>query len=181
MLKGGVTADGGQTYSLNVIPTECEAGFDLRIPPTVDLREFEEQCIKKWTSGTYDNVAYEFIQATPAHFLTSIDPKVNPWFGVFSQALADAQYEIEPEIFPAATDSRFLRKAGVAALGFSPMRHERILLHDHDERLKASTFVEGLRVYEHLIPRLADAPPELFAEAEARTAEARAAEAAAKK
>jgi aminoacylase len=46
MLKGGVTADNGQTYSLNVIPTECEAGFDLRIPPTIDLKEFEEQCIK---------------------------------------------------------------------------------------------------------------------------------------
>jgi aminoacylase len=89
---------------------------------------------------------------------------VNPWFGVFSAALADANYSIEPEIFPAATDSRFIRKAGVAALGFSPMRHERVLLHDHDERVKAATFVEGLRVYEHLIPRLADADPALFAQ-----------------
>lgn len=73
------------------------------------------------------------------------------------------KYEIEPEIFPAATDSRFIRGAGVPAFGFSPMRHEKVLLHDHDERIKAATFLEGVQVYVDLLPRLADAAPELFA------------------
>lgn len=87
MLRGGVTVDGGQTFSLNVIPNECEAGFDLRIPPTVDLRDFEENCIKKWTA--YEGMSYEFIQGVFNHHLTSIDPVVNPWFGVFASALAE--------------------------------------------------------------------------------------------
>ena len=35
MQKAGVTTDGGQTYALNVIPTEASAGFDIRV--TLDL------------------------------------------------------------------------------------------------------------------------------------------------
>lgn len=42
MLKGGVTTDGGQSYAMNVVPMECEAGFDIRIPPHVNVQEFEE-------------------------------------------------------------------------------------------------------------------------------------------
>ncbi len=34
VLKGGVTNDGGKSYSYNVVPSEAEAGFDIRIPPT---------------------------------------------------------------------------------------------------------------------------------------------------
>ncbi len=42
MLHSGVTADGGKTYSLNCIPSKAEAGFDIRLPPTVDLAKFED-------------------------------------------------------------------------------------------------------------------------------------------
>lgn len=41
VLKSGVTSDGGQTYALNVIPTEAVAGFDVRIAPDVDLDKFK--------------------------------------------------------------------------------------------------------------------------------------------
>jgi acetylornithine deacetylase/succinyl-diaminopimelate desuccinylase-like protein len=44
---GGVTTDGGKTWALNVIPIEAEAGFDVRIPPTVPLDEFEAK-MKEW-------------------------------------------------------------------------------------------------------------------------------------
>jgi aminoacylase len=49
VLKGGVTPDNGATYAYNVVPMEAEAGFDIRIPPAVDLAEFEDK-IKEWTS-----------------------------------------------------------------------------------------------------------------------------------
>jgi len=41
MLKGGVSVDGGKTYSLNVVPTEMECGFDVRIAPTLATSEFK--------------------------------------------------------------------------------------------------------------------------------------------
>jgi aminoacylase len=58
-------------------------------------------------------------------------------------------------VFPAATDSRFLRAIGVNALGFSPMRHSPILLHEHDEYIDESVFLEGCAVYIKLISALA--------------------------
>ena len=61
-------------------------------------------------------------------------------------------------VFPAATDSRWVRLIlGVPCFGFSPMRRTPILLHDHDEFLPLDVFLEGVRVYEALIPRLTDA------------------------
>lgn len=54
-------------------------------------------------------------------------------------------------IFPAATDSRFLRALGIRAIGFSPMRHSPVLLHENDEYLDREVFVEGCEVYEKLL------------------------------
>jgi len=46
-----MTTDGGKTWALNVIPTEAEAGFDVRIPPTVPLDEFEAR-MKEWCDSS---------------------------------------------------------------------------------------------------------------------------------
>jgi aminoacylase len=63
--------------------------------------------------------------------------------------------EIEPQVFPAATDSRFLRALGIRALGFSPMRNTEIMLHENDENLPEATFLEGIEVYVKVIEALA--------------------------
>lgn len=65
--------------------------------------------------------------------------------------------EVEPEIFPASTDSRFIRELGIPALGFSPMRNTPILLHDHNEYIDQGVFLDGIQVYERLIAALASA------------------------
>ncbi len=64
---------------------------------------------------------------------------------------------MQPRIFPAATDSRFVREKGFPAIGFSPMSNTPILLHDHNEYLHRDTFLTGIDFYEELIPALADA------------------------
>jgi aminoacylase len=68
---------------------------------------------------------------------------------------------IEPQVFPAATDSRFLRALGIRALGFSPMRNTEILLHEHDEYIPEATYLEGIGVYVGLIKALASQGDEL--------------------
>ena len=154
MLKGGVSVDGGVNYALNVIPNEVEAGFDLRLPVTVDLEDFENNCIKKWTN--IDGMSYRFVQRPPAHSVSSIEES-SFWWKTLSDSFKELNLEIEPEIFPAATDSRFIRPLDIPAFGFSPMRNEKVLLHDHNERIKVSTFLEGIKIYTDLIPKLANA------------------------
>lgn len=63
---------------------------------------------------------------------------------------------LAPEIFPGGTDGRYLREQGLPVIGFSPIRRTPILLHCHDEYLPVDVFLEGIRVYERLIPALAN-------------------------
>lgn len=58
-------------------------------------------------------------------------------------------------VFPAGTDSRFLRELQVPALGFSPMKNSPILLHEHNEYLSVDVFLAGIDVYVGLVEQLA--------------------------
>jgi len=154
MLQGGVSSDGGKTWALNVIPTEAEAGFDVRISPDMTTEEMRAR-LDKWCAA--EGVEWRFAEwNTPfhEHYLTNLDREKNPWWGIFLDVCKTRGVELVPEVFPASTDSRFIRKIGIPAIGFSPIRNTPILLHDHDEFISKDTFLEGIGVYEALIQAL---------------------------
>uniref|UniRef100_A0A667XX24 N-acyl-aliphatic-L-amino acid amidohydrolase n=1 Tax=Myripristis murdjan TaxID=586833 RepID=A0A667XX24_9TELE len=148
MVKGGV--------AYNVIPAEMDVSFDLRIPPTVNLQEFEKQ-IKQWCKEAGEGITYEFAQKHMNQNVTSTEDS-DPWWNAFSTTCKAMNMTLEKEIFPAATDSRFIRAVGIPAIGFSPMNRTPILLHDHNEYLNEQVFLKGIDVYERLIPALASVP-----------------------
>uniref|UniRef100_A0A8C6TEF8 N-acyl-aliphatic-L-amino acid amidohydrolase n=1 Tax=Neogobius melanostomus TaxID=47308 RepID=A0A8C6TEF8_9GOBI len=148
MVKGGV--------AYNVIPAEMDVSFDLRIPPTVNLQEFECQ-IKKWCKEAGDDVTYKFAQKHMDQNMTSTEDS-DPWWSAFSSACKEMNMVLEKEIFPAATDSRFIRAVGLPAIGFSPMNRTPILLHDHNEFLNEQVLLRGISIYQKLIPALASVP-----------------------
>ena len=49
-----------------------------------------------------------------------------------------------------------LIQLGIPALGFSPMNHTPILLHDHNEFLNEKIFLRGVDIYYELLPALAN-------------------------
>ncbi|NXD82401.1 ACY1 protein, partial [Halcyon senegalensis] len=174
MLEGGV--------SFNVVPSEMAVGFDIRIPPTVDLKAFEEQ-VAAWCRGAGDGVTYEFQQVrglghlgtlclslphtSPAlslpqkymdQHITSTEES-DPWWKAFSGVCRDMKLQLKLEIFPAATDSRYIRAVRHPAIGFSPMNRTPVLLHDHNEFLNEQVFLRGIDIYAHLLPALASVPP----------------------
>jgi aminoacylase len=81
----------------------------------------------------------------------------DPWWSALTQAFNKHQLTVKPLIFPAGTDSRFLREVGIPAIGFSPMNHHPVLLHDHNEFLNEKTFLRGIDIFEDIIANLADA------------------------
>ena len=99
MLSAGVSADGGHTYSLNVIPTKAIAGFDIRVPPTVTLSSIEGM-LDTWCAAEGLSWAYAPKMPRAQHFVTETGDK-NPWWRVFAGALSGAR-RLEREIFPAA-------------------------------------------------------------------------------
>nr|XP_035930807.1 aminoacylase-1 isoform X4 [Halichoerus grypus] len=146
--------EGGVAY--NVVPATLSASFDFRVAPDVDLKAFEEQ-LQGWCRAAGEGVTFEFAQKWTESRMTSIDDS-DPWWAAFSGVCKDMNLTLEPEIFPAATDSRYLRLVGVPALGFSPMNRTPVLLHDHDERLHEAVFLRGVDIYTRLLPALASVP-----------------------
>ena len=164
MLKAGVSTDGGATYAINVIPTEAAAGFDVRVSPAVPhadmcatmtrwCREAEAEAGAAEGSLQWKFAAYG---GEPLHeHHTSVTDDSNPFWQRLTQVLRDRfAIPVEREIFPAATDSRFLRALKIPCFGFSPMRLCPILLHEHNEYVPVKTFLEGIAVYEALLPAI---------------------------
>ncbi|OWR48450.1 aminoacylase, partial [Danaus plexippus plexippus] len=58
--------------------------------------------------------------------------------------------------FPGGTDSRFIRLKGTLALGVTPLRHTRPGIHEHNENITTSAFLEGITVYEAVIQNVAN-------------------------
>ena len=157
MLDAGVSADGGKTYSLNVIPTQAKAGFDIRVPPSVPIVEItamlDEWCAEEGMSWEFAEWAGKGIEK---HAVSSIEDGEDRWWGALKRASAKADIQLRPEIFPAGTDSRFLREIGIPAYGFSPLAKSRILLHEHNEYIDRSVFLRGIRTYEVIIQSLCE-------------------------
>ena len=166
-LKAGVRV--GNTYAFNCVPPKAECSLDIRISPHMQPVEMKN-LLDRWcrecsqpntTNADPSGLSWRFIGGQGCggmtHALTDTDVKINPWYGVFQTAMSDLGLEISPQVFPAATDSRFLRALGIRALGFSPMRNTEILLHENDEYIPESTYLEGIAIYVHLIQTLGSA------------------------
>uniref|UniRef100_A0A8C1KKH9 N-acyl-aliphatic-L-amino acid amidohydrolase n=1 Tax=Cyprinus carpio TaxID=7962 RepID=A0A8C1KKH9_CYPCA len=119
--------------------------------------EFEEK-IKAWCKEAGEDVTYDFAQKHMDQNFTSTEES-DPWWHAFSSTCKAMNMTLKKEIFPAATDSRFIREEGLPAIGFSPMNLTPILLHDHNEYLNEQVFLRGIQVYERLVPALASVPP----------------------
>jgi len=161
-LQAGVKS--GNSFVYNCVPPIAKCSMDIRISPHVEPTEIKDmindwckECSASEEDGhkvTWEHIPPMTGSSTMKHAITSLDTKVNPWYGVFGSALKEMGMKFNPEVFPAATDSRFLRLLGVRALGFSPMRNSEILLHENDEYLDEKVFLEGIGVYVHLIQAL---------------------------
>jgi aminoacylase len=152
-LRGGVTTDGGDTYALNVIPTECMAGFDIRVPPTVAFDQLEAK-LDAWTADK--NLSYKFVFRTPAHYVSDASSNNKYWTTMCDTLLKECDATTDKQIFPAGTDGRYVRAHGIPAFGFSPMDCTPSLLHEHNERLNARIYLKGCEVYKKLLPALAN-------------------------
>lgn len=150
---------GPDTYAYNVIPREGRVTFDVRVA----LPDFEAITAewRQWAEELNLELRFEanIDPTTPSPY----SPTNSAWFNVLKATLAGFGAEVSCRVFPAATDSRYIRRAGVPAYGFSPMRNVPSLLHDHNEYLPRATYLEGVAVYRAVIPALANTAGDLTA------------------
>ncbi|KAJ2224356.1 adenylate cyclase [Coemansia sp. RSA 485] len=137
----------------NVVPEQAMVGFDIRMTPSVDYKEF-----RQWLEQLARDcgVEIEFVQFWSDNTMTPTS-KDDLFWAAFEGAASGLGYDVFKEIFPAATDSRYLRRAGVPALGVSPLCGLPILLHDHDEYVRESDFTAAIDFYVAVVSALANA------------------------
>ncbi|KAK4799487.1 hypothetical protein SAY86_024852 [Trapa natans] len=153
-VKAGIPSSSG--FMMNMQPSEAEAGFDCRLPPTTDPDLLKKRIAEQW-APSIRNITYQIIEKGPIKdhngrpLMTRTDES-NPWWSAFTQAIAAVGGKLgRPEILSSTTDSRFIRQLGIPALGFSPMTNTPILLHDHNEFLQDKVFLKGIEVYESIM------------------------------
>ncbi|GAU34742.1 hypothetical protein TSUD_17150 [Trifolium subterraneum] len=156
-LKAGTPSPTG--FVMNLQPSEAEAGFDIRVPPTADAESLERRIAEEW-APSWRNMSFrlgQFKQKVSGHdasgkpLVTKTDSS-NPWWALLENAVQEAGGKLgKPEIFPASTDARYFRNLGLPAIGFSPMANTPILLHDHNEYLHKDEYLKGIKIYESII------------------------------
>ncbi|PIA46593.1 hypothetical protein AQUCO_01500256v1 [Aquilegia coerulea] len=153
-LKAGTPSPTG--FVMNLQPSEAEAGFDIRVPPTADPKSLEKRIAEEWAPSSR-NMTFELgqfkqkVDMSGKPVLTAADES-NPWWALLEGAIKKAGGKVgRPEIFPASTDARYFRDLGLPAIGFSPMANTPVLLHDHNEFLNESEYLKGIKIYESVI------------------------------
>ena len=146
IMEGGV-----QT---NVVPDKFILNFDIRITPTTNIEQFESM-LRGWLDEAGQGIQLEFLQKFTDQTMTSISED-DPWYSALKAAFKKNNMKVRPQIFPAGTDSRYLREIGIPAIGFSPMNNTPILLHDHNEFLNETVFLKGIDIFEDIIENVAN-------------------------
>ncbi|KAF2893961.1 hypothetical protein ILUMI_12211 [Ignelater luminosus] len=138
----------------NVIPSEFVISIDCRFAITVDLEEFEKT-LNEWCEEAGEGVWIEFEAKIPRIPPTKLD-ETNPFWMAFKKTFDDMNAELQPQIFSAASDVRYLRAVNIPGLGFAPMNHTPVLAHAHDEYLNKDIFLRGIGIYYKVIPAVAN-------------------------
>ncbi|XP_072938984.1 aminoacylase-1-like [Epargyreus clarus] len=138
----------------NVIPSHMSAVFDIRLGTKVNETSFAKQ-LSDWIETSDGNVTITYLlknQQSPATLIGDS----NPYWVAIAQAAQDLGITVVPLVPPGSTDARFVRLARIPAFGFSPMPMTELLLHAVNEHLSLETFLNGIDIYEGIIPAVAN-------------------------
>ncbi|KMT01591.1 hypothetical protein BVRB_9g215870 [Beta vulgaris subsp. vulgaris] len=167
-LKAGTQTPTG--FVMNLQPSEAEAGFDIRVPPTANLESLEKRIAEEWAPASR-NMTFEFIQKDPLldkfgkPILTVADSS-NPWWFLFEEAIRSADGKVgKAEILLGSTDASFFRQRGLPAIGFSAIANTPERVHDHNEFLNQEEYLKGVDIYESIIKAYASYAAHTEAEA----------------
>ena len=147
LMEGGV--------QVNVVPDKFVLNFDIRITPKTNIVEFEEM-LRGWLAEAGDDIDLEFIVKYADQTMTSTAPE-DRWFSAIMKAVNKHQLKVRPQVLSANTDARYLREAGIAAFGFSPMPNTPVLLHDHNEFLNEKVFLRGIEIFVDIVENVGNA------------------------
>ncbi|PVU97428.1 hypothetical protein BB561_000538 [Smittium simulii] len=143
--------DGGK--QANVVPATFSAVFDIRITPDVNYIDFFNW-VEKLAAD--NGVEVEYITRDDAGVVTSLDES-DIFIKAMNKVCKSFNLRTVPFISPGITDARYVRKAGVPAVGLNPVTNIPLLAHDHNEYIRESDFISSISFYSELMSELGNA------------------------
>ncbi|PVV03880.1 hypothetical protein BB560_001624 [Smittium megazygosporum] len=137
----------------NVVPATYEATFDFRVTPNIDYGEFI-QYLKDLAARNGCTVVIK--KPAGSNPVTNLS-EAEPFTTSFHKVLKKHNKKAHEIIMPAATDARFIRRAGIPAVGINPLNFHKLLAHDHNEYIVESEFLKGIPFYQDMMIELANA------------------------
>ncbi|OLY77581.1 Aminoacylase-1 [Smittium mucronatum] len=138
----------------NVVPATFSATFDIRITPLLDLAEFYKY-LEDLAEKNECDIEFHY-RDEPNKSLKITE--TNPFMVEIKSACSKHGLNPVEMVMPAATDARFVRQAGIQAVGINPMINHKLLAHDHNEYIIESEYIKSIPFYTDLIERLASVP-----------------------
>ena len=119
---------------VNVVPDYCQAEVDIRILPGQDDNYVLGELQKLLPDGTMVEILN--------YHVPSFSPVNSPYYTLIEATLKKVAGEVTclPQISTGATDSRFLREAGISCYGIAPMAK------DFDPQIKATIHGKNERI-----------------------------------
>lgn len=137
----------------NIIPAQAEAKLDIRLLPGEDPDTILTD-LRSLISDPKVNLEVEDLPV--AHPISPLNSK---FYNALAQTLntLGPPGVVTPYLTPGATDSRFFRRAGMAAYGFMPMllnSQELSRIHGVDERISTANLRWGIQVVFETLQKL---------------------------
>ncbi|CAM6099555.1 unnamed protein product [Calypogeia fissa] len=151
-LKAGTPSDDG--FTMNIQPSEAEAGFDIRVPPIPGIGAYlDKRIAEEWAPACrnltyYFKVKFETENGEPP--ITVADDS-NPWWALMGKAVSMFNATLIPVVPSGASDSSYLRVKGIPSFGFTPVQNLPVLMHAHNEFMNAWQFLKGITVFEQVL------------------------------
>ena len=135
------TISGGE--KVNMIPSQCEAAFDLRIPIGISTSEVLQQ-LEQRIAEQFSKEVDLIVKASPndANFTLPDDPFVELLLHAITEI---TNKQAQPVLQWASSDARYFRYRGIPTVQFGPA--ELAGIHSYDERVKVNDVVEATHVY----------------------------------
>ncbi|KAK9694361.1 adenylate cyclase [Basidiobolus ranarum] len=134
ILKGGIAS--------NTVPDSLEFVFDIRGTPAMTRPELFHERLELWAK--ISNVTFEYMHGKDPPIITDIYGKDSGWWNAIVSAGQNIGVDIDAEFYVGASDSRYLRAAGIPAIGINPFRNHPYLAHNHNEYIEVRALQEGL-------------------------------------
>ena len=143
-LKAGV--HNNNTTSFNMVPDSASATIDIRVPPTMKMRDalhFIENILHEHKNSGY------IIHATVSDHETNNDYRTS-LYNVLAQTIQECNLQPEPLFFEGSSDLRYYKTLGLDGIGLTPFTAHNAI-HETNESLPITDVIQGKKIMIHFL------------------------------